>query len=46
MAQETAPEEINSVVMDAMAADKREGLYLAVKARWIALAWVREKYKS
>ncbi len=38
MAQETAPEEINSVVMDAMAADKREGLYLAVKARWIALA--------
>ncbi len=38
MAQETAPEAINSVVMDAMEADKREGQRLAVKARWIALS--------
>ena len=38
MARDIAREEINSVVMDAMEADKREGQRLAVKARWIALA--------
>jgi hypothetical protein len=38
MAQETIQEETSSVVLDAIAADKREGLRLAVKARWIALA--------
>ena len=38
MAQDSIKEEISSVVMDAIAADKREGLRMAVKARWIALA--------
>lgn len=42
MAQEIAEQmpgdETSGVVMDAIAADKREGMRMAAKARWIALA--------
>ena len=36
--EEPPPDTANSVLAKALAADKREGLRLAVKARWIALA--------
>jgi adenylate cyclase len=38
MTRQMPGDETSSVVLDAIAADKREGLRLAVKARWIALA--------
>lgn len=36
--QKSLGDETSGVVMDAIAADKREGLRMAVKARWIALS--------
>lgn len=38
IAGEDSSQETNSVLMAALAADKREGLHLAVKARWMAIA--------
>ena len=35
---EPPPDAVNRVLAEALAADKREGLRLAVRTRWIALA--------